>query len=113
MLSELGRQEPGFKEITDIIEHDLNLSYSLLKLVNSAYIAPRFKVKTISQAITILGLNEMTAFVSSVMLMQIQSPDNIELLRLSLIRGKFMDLLAGARDIRRRAQRRFLWGCFH
>ena len=112
VMSALGQPEPSLKEITAIIEHDLNLSYNLLKRVNSAYVAPRFKVKTISQAVTILGLNALGAFVTSIMMKQIESPENTELLRLSLIRGKFMDLLAVFRNIPQAGSEAFFVGIF-
>jgi EAL and modified HD-GYP domain-containing signal transduction protein len=112
VMGELSLPEPGFKEITGIIEHDVNLSYSLLKLVNSAYIAPKFKVKTISQAVTILGLHEMNTFISTIMMRQMRSPENIELLRLSLVRGKFMELLAGMREIPQKGSEAFFVGMF-
>lgn len=112
VISELGEPETSFKEITNIIEHDLNLSYRLLRLVNSAYIAPKFKVKTISQAVTILGLNELNKFMSTIIMKQMQSPENNELLRCSLIRGKFMELLAGAREMQQKGSEAFFAGIF-
>lgn len=112
VISELGRTEPSFKEITDIIEHDLSLSYKLLKLINSAYVAPRFKVKTISQAVSMLGLNELNKFASAILMKEIQSPGNTELLRRSLIRGKQLELLAEQRDIPQKGSEAFFTGIF-
>ena len=112
VMTELGKPEPGFKELTSIIEHDLNLSYSLLRLVNSAYIAPKFRVKTISQAVTILGLGEMNAFITSIMLKGLRNRETSELLRISLIRGKFMELLAGFSDIPQKGSEAFFVGIF-
>jgi EAL and modified HD-GYP domain-containing signal transduction protein len=112
VMSELSEPEPSFKEITNIIEHDLNLSYSLLKLVNSAYIAPRFKVKTISQAITILGLSQLNEFMTTIAIKQMQSPGNCELLRRSLIRGKYMDLLAASVKLQQKGSEAFFTGIF-
>lgn len=111
-ISELAEPEPSFKELTNIIEHDLNLSYRLLKLVNSAYIAPKFEVKTISQAITILGFNELNKFMSTMFMKQTQSPGNTELLRRSLIRGKLLELLADHRDIPQKGSEAFFAGIF-
>lgn len=112
VISELGRPEPSFREITNIIEHDLNLSYRLLKLVNSAYIAPKFKVKTISQGITILGLSELNKFMSTVLMKEAQSPGNTELLRCSLIRGKLLELLAEYKNIPQKGSEAFFTGIF-
>lgn len=112
VISELGVQVPRIKEITNIIEHDLNLSYSLLKLVNSAYIAPKYKVKTISQAVVTLGLNELNKFMAAMILKEAQSPENIELLRCSLIRGKLMELLTYHKNIPQQGSEAFFTGIF-
>lgn len=112
VISELGRPESSFKEITNIIEHDLNLSYRLLKLVNSAYFAPKFKVKTISQAVTMLGLNELNKFASAMLVRETQKPGNTELLRRSLIRGKLMELLADGKNITQMGSEAFFTGIF-
>ncbi|SHI20852.1 EAL and modified HD-GYP domain-containing signal transduction protein [Sporobacter termitidis DSM 10068] len=112
VISELGAPEPSFKEITRLIEHDLNLAYNLLRRVNSAYVAPKFKVKTISQAITILGLKELNELMSTFIIRQLQSADNSELLRRALIRGKFMDLLAGFNRMPQKGSEAFFTGIF-
>lgn len=111
-MAELSEPEPSFREITNIIEHDLNLSYNLLKLVNSAYIAPGFKVKTISQAVTILGIDELSQFVTALLMKQLKSKDNGELLHRSLFRGKYMDLLAASEKIPQKGSEAFFTGIF-
>lgn len=112
VMGALSKPEPGFKEITTIIEHDLSLSYNLLRLAGSAYMAPKFKVKTISQAVTLLGSKELSAFLSTMMMKQMKSPENDELLRYSLIRGKLMDLLAGAHKVPQKGSEAFFVGMF-
>jgi len=93
VMGELRRSEPSFKVLTDTISRDVNLTYKLLKFVNSAYYAPRFPVKTVAQAITTLGLRALNLFLSSVALDILRMPDNTEIIRASLIRAKFMELL--------------------
>lgn len=93
MMGELRRAEPDFKVLTDTISRDVNLTYKLLKFVNSAYYAPRFPVKTVAQAITTLGLRALNQFLSSVALDVLRQPDNTEIIRAALIRAKFMEQL--------------------
>lgn len=112
VIAELGQPEPRFKEISNIIEHDLNLSYGLLKLVNSAYFAPKNKVKTIAHAVTALGLNELNMFMSAMIVKYAQSPENTELVRCSLIRGKLMELLAAQKNIPQKGSEAFFTGMF-
>jgi c-di-GMP-related signal transduction protein len=112
VIAELGQPEPRFKEISSIIEHDLNLSYGLLKLVNSAYFATKNKVKTIAHAVTALGLNELNMFMSAMIVKEAQSPENTELIRCSLIRGKLMELLAAQKNIQQKGAEAFFTGMF-
>lgn len=112
VMNELGQKEPNFKEIASSMEHDLNLSYRLLKFVNSAYIAPKFKIKTILQAITILGMNELRKFMSAMLIKEVRSPENAELLQRSLIRGKMMEHLANERKVPQKGTEAFFTGIF-
>lgn len=93
IVEELNNPEPSYAKITDIVQTDLGLSYKLLKLVNSAYIAPRYKVKSIQQALTFLGTKEMYQWMTLMMLKDVQDPDNAEMIKQSLIRGKLMSML--------------------
>jgi len=115
VMGELRRSEPDFRVLTDIISRDVNLSYKLLKFVNSAYYAPRFPVRNISQAITILGLNALNQFITTVVMDTLRQPENVEVIRVSLIRAKFMELLAevwGMRSGRPSASSAYFVGLF-
>lgn len=94
ILSELDKPEPDFKNISEIIEHDLGLSYKLLRLVNSAYMAPKYRIKSISHALTYLGTRELHQWISMLMFSGVKSAENTELIKMSLIRGKLMALAA-------------------
>jgi EAL and modified HD-GYP domain-containing signal transduction protein len=76
IISELDLPEPNFKNISDIIEHDLGLSYKLLRLVNSAYMAPKYRIKSISHALTYLGTRELHQWISMLMFNGIKNEDN-------------------------------------
>jgi putative nucleotidyltransferase with HDIG domain len=49
------------KELEDLILHDPALSARILRLANSAFYSFRARVKTISHAITLLGMNVVTS----------------------------------------------------
>jgi EAL and modified HD-GYP domain-containing signal transduction protein len=94
VLHELDSPDPNFRRISTFIEHDLGLSYRLLKLANSAYMAPKYRIATIAQAITYLGTRELHQWVSMLLLGSLKSVENSELIKMSLIRGKLMALIA-------------------
>jgi EAL and modified HD-GYP domain-containing signal transduction protein len=112
ILEELGKAEPSYSTIADIITADLGLSYKLLKLVNSAYIAPRYQIKSILQALSFLGMRELYQWMSLMLLKDIQDGENAELVKQSLIRGKLMSALAEQKGDRALNSEYFFTGIF-
>ena len=94
IIAELNQTDPDFAKISDIFKSDLGLSYKLLKLVNSAYIGARYKIKSIQHALTFLGSKELYQWISLMLLKDLQTVENAELITQSLVRGKLMAYLA-------------------
>jgi c-di-GMP-related signal transduction protein len=94
VFEELNSPEPSYAVIANILARDLGLSYKLLKLANSVYMGARNKIKSIPHALSFIGINEMYQWISLMLLKDIQNVENAELVKQSLIRGKFMELLA-------------------
>ncbi len=63
LMAAISKEMPDFDEISQIISLDVTLSYSLLKLVNSAYFALPNRVREIKQALTILGLGQLKQWI--------------------------------------------------
>lgn len=95
ILAELENEEIDFDKIIKIIREDIGLSYKLLKLANSAFLGTRHKITSIKHALVRVGTNELKKWVYLLMLQSVRTIDNKELLRTSLIRGRFMEQLAG------------------
>ncbi|NMA25560.1 MAG: HDOD domain-containing protein [Clostridiales bacterium] len=112
ILSELDKPEPDFRNISDIIEHDLGLSYKLLRLVNSAYMAPKYRIKSISHALTYLGTRELHQWISMLMFSGVKSAENSELIKMSLIRGKLMALVSQELQLPSTGSEPFFTGLF-
>jgi EAL and modified HD-GYP domain-containing signal transduction protein len=112
IIAELDRPEPSFKNISELIEHDLGLSYKLLRLVNSAYMAPKYRIKSISHALTYLGTRELHQWISMLMFNGVKSEDNYELIKMSLIRGKLMSLAAQELEFSHSGSEPFFTGLF-
>ncbi|MDA1476253.1 EAL and HDOD domain-containing protein [Bacillus changyiensis] len=97
LLHELGEEQPDIASITNIIERDLSLSYQLLKLINSPVNRPIQKIKSIRQAIVLLGFKEIKRWIfilSFKDLTRKQDSSKNELVKISLIRAKLCELLA-------------------
>lgn len=89
----LNEKEPDFQKITAIIETDIGLSYKLLKLANSVIFGSINRIQSINHALVQLGITELRKWIFILMLKDIQSIENKELIKNCLIRAKFMELL--------------------
>lgn len=92
-LKEINKEEISIKRLAEIIKRDVALSYKLLKLINSAAFGVRNKVESVQQAIVLLGLNEVKKWMNLVVIKELASEKEIEIIRLSLIRAKFCESL--------------------
>lgn len=63
LLVAITKDEPEVGEIEEIISMDAALTYSLLRIVNSAYFALRNRATNIHQAVTILGLGQLRQWI--------------------------------------------------
>ncbi len=87
-------QYVDFKEISSIISSDVAMSYKLLKLLNSAAMGMRSKISSISMAVAYLGEDQLKKWIAMLALRGIGDDKPLELVRISLIRAHFGELLA-------------------
>ena len=91
IIKELNKKNPNFKKIENNIKQDLSMSYSLLRLVNSA--AYGYDIDSIRQGIVILGIDKLKkwSLLYSFKSLNNNKPDI--LLKTSLIRAYFAESL--------------------
>ena len=63
LMAAVSKDEPELQEIAELISLDVTLTFSLLKMVNSAYFALPNRVKDTRQALTILGLGQLRQWI--------------------------------------------------
>ncbi|MCL1848239.1 MAG: HDOD domain-containing protein [Clostridiales bacterium] len=83
------RDDPDMEEIAHIIELDVTLTYSLLKMVNSAYFALADRVKDVQHALTILGLGQLKQWVYLLSFNSDSGGMSDELIKVSFQRANF------------------------
>ncbi len=88
------KDEPDIEEITRIISRDVTLAFSLMKLVNSAYFALRNRVKSVQQALVILGIGQLKQWIYLLSFRQDSSGLSDELIKSSFLRGNFCESLS-------------------
>lgn len=93
LMVAITKDVPDFDEISHIIELDVTLTFSLMKMVNSAYFSLKSKVKDIKQALTILGLNQLKQWIY---LLSFSSDGGLydELIKISFQRATFCSSLS-------------------
>ncbi|MCL2627155.1 MAG: diguanylate cyclase [Oscillospiraceae bacterium] len=98
-----------FKEISAVIASDVALSYKLLRILNSAAVGLR-NVSSISTAVSYMGEESLKKWIAVLALRGIAEDKPLELVRMSLIRARFGELLAPCFRIKRNPQQVFMVG---
>jgi len=98
-----------FREISDVIASDVALSYKLLRILNSAAVGLR-NVSSISNAVAYMGEESLKKWIAVLALRGIAEDKPLELVRMSLIRARFGELLSSGFRIKRNSQQVFMVG---
>lgn len=115
IISELSKEDPDIDRLSNIIESDVSLSYKLLRLLNSPSIGLVYKIKSIKQAIVLLGLIELRKWVYVLSFReQLEKTDPVidEVIKLSLTRAKASELISLHIGKRKESSSMFLMGLF-
>src|SRR5699024_8582080 len=94
IIQEIEKDKPDYDVLASIIARDLSLAYKLLTMVNSAAYNSQYKIDSIHQALTHLEIDEIKKWIYLLMLQEKRTVDNKELVKTSLIKAKFMELIA-------------------
>ncbi|QPC46583.1 EAL and HDOD domain-containing protein [Mangrovibacillus cuniculi] len=114
LLQYLTTTVPDVKVVATLIEKDLSLSYKLLKLINSPSFRPKHKISSIQQAIVLLGFIEVRKWIYVLAVRDQKSKlsgPSVELLKMSLMRGRMCELIA-SHNGERQSSSYFLTGLF-
>lgn len=90
--AELNSSNPDFSRLASIIESDVDMSYKLLRMVNSFALTSR--MTSIRHALAFLGIEELKKWLNFVVIQDIMDDRTFELIKISVLRSKFCELLA-------------------
>lgn len=93
LMKEVFRSEIRYHEMTDILQKDVSLTYKSLKFINSPWYGIKYKIKSVKQALVMLGPQEIRRWMAVAVVQGITSGDSRELLLCSLIRGRAAERL--------------------
>ncbi len=83
------KEEADVDEITDVISRDVTITFSLIKLVNSAYFALRNPVRSVKQALVVLGIDQLKQWIYLLSFKGSDGKIPVELIKTSFLRGRF------------------------
>ncbi len=110
LITLLQNPDAEISELADVIRRDVNLSYRILKVVNSAqYSLPR-PLGSIEEAVVLVGTQQIVSWVGAMTMSGLNNKP-AELTRLALIRARACETLAGKLE-RGDTQRFYLVGLF-
>ncbi len=103
---------PDFElnEAADIISRDTALTLSLLQMVNR--VVKTAEITTIRHAAAMLGQKELKKWINTAVVNEISSDQPNELTRLTLLRARFAENIAGLFDLKMQSEELFLMGLF-
>ncbi len=82
IITELSREQPDFQVLASLIKRDISWVYKLLRLANSAAFGGVQRIESIEQALVRLGLAEFKKWVYLFMLMDAQTAQNREIIKI-------------------------------
>ncbi len=110
LLQEIYKTEMDFDHVEQLIKQDPSLSYKLLRFINSVAFPLRFPIRSIRQAIALLGQKEMVKWVSLVALRNVGYDKPDELIITAVSRARFCESVALATSTKNRSADLFLTG---
>ncbi|MFC0525046.1 EAL and HDOD domain-containing protein [Pontibacillus salicampi] len=113
MIQELSKEEPEVRKVASLIETDMSLSYKLLRLINTVANRRVDKIKSIEQAIMLLGFQEVKkwAYVLAMKDMREYRMDfNEEAMKMTFLRAKLCEQIAIELGKKRESSAYFLTG---
>lgn len=112
LLNQVNEPDFDLADIAQTIERDPALSISLLRFINSGASGSRRKIESIRSAVAILGQEEVRRWATVAIQVNLSDDKPGEITKLSLVRAKFAENLAGAFELGIFEKQLFLMGLF-
>jgi EAL and modified HD-GYP domain-containing signal transduction protein len=109
-LKEIVRPDLDLDQLEQVIKREVSLSVKLLRFLRSAAFGYGDRVRSIRQALTLLGERPLKKWASMISLLQIAEDKPSELLVTCLVRARFCELLAPEAGLGRHRHESFLVG---
>jgi HD-like signal output (HDOD) protein len=81
LMAELRRDDADFNRVARLLGGDVGLAAAVLKVVNSPFFGLRNKISSVQQALSMLGLKQVSSIVTGLALKQALSPPGVSMER--------------------------------
>jgi len=95
LLVEVNRPEVHLADMEDLIKHDASLSLRILRCINSAAFGLRRSIRSIREALVLLGVEQVRKWASIWALAGLNSASSPEVVTTVLLRARCCELVAG------------------
>jgi EAL and modified HD-GYP domain-containing signal transduction protein len=112
LIQEVAMPDLDMNELEEIIKRDVALSFKLLKFINSVVFSLRHEIRSIRQALVMLGQKEIVKWFSLILLGDMGSDKPVELMINATSRGIFCELVGRKVGFKEDAQDLFMMGLF-
>ena len=112
IMAEANKEDSDFQEIEKIAVRDVAISYKLMRYINSAYFQRVSEISSIKQAVVMLGERGIRRFLSLIAMSGLAADKPDELVRTSIIRAKFCELVAEMEGAKKSPSELFTLGLF-
>ena len=112
IMTEINRDEMQFLAVEKLISRDVSVSFKLLRYINSPYYTRGQEISSIRQAILRLGEEGIRRFIPIILMSSFADNKPHELIRVSVIRARFCELLCENTPTRLRGPELFTLGLF-
>lgn len=110
LIAEVNSAEFDVASLEKIVTQDVSISYKLINYLNSADFSRTQPLSSIKEAISFLGENGFKLFVSLIATSKLAANKPGELIRYSIIRAKFLELIG--KETNKNSNELFLLGLF-
>ncbi len=93
IMAEVNKEDFEFNRLEKMIVRDASISYKLMRLINSTYFKRAKEISSIRQAIVMIGEVGIRRFLSLISMAGLAGNKPDELIKVSLVRAKFCELL--------------------
>lgn len=93
LMAAINKANIEFKELTEVISHNVDLSYKLLRYLNSSFFGLPQKIQSIQHAVTCLGMVELRRW-SNIMTLASLSTKSVAILENSLVCARMCEQIA-------------------